>query len=119
MNVIDFIRESAVFMARDRPDVYTNDLAARELSHAIDVLRESGMPVGCVMFTSYTLQRTEDDGVEELLLTRKLSSVLLCEEEESCLVFGFTPEVELPSVDSIQPDEHYDEEGLDGDDEPW
>lgn len=119
MNVIDFIRESAAFMAKDRPDVYTPELAVRELTQAIEVLRESELPVGCVMFTSYLLNRTMDDGVEEFLLTRKLSSVLLCEEEYSCLVFGFSDEVQLPSIHDVQPEDDYFEEGLDDDPETW
>lgn len=114
MNVIDFIRESATFMARDRPDVYSPELAVRELTQAIEVLRQADSPVGCVMFTSYLLNRIDDDGVEEFLLTRKLSSVLVCEEESACLVFAFTDEVNLPSVNDVQ-----DQEGLDDDDEPW
>jgi len=114
MNVIDFIRESATFMAKDRPDIYTPELAVRELTEAIEVLRVSDLPVGCVMFTSYLLNRVMDDGVEEFLLTRKLSSVLVCEEEFSCLVFAFTPEVNLPSVNDVQ-----GEEDLDDEDEPW
>lgn len=119
MNVIDFIRESASFMAKDRPDIYTPELAVMELDHAIEVLRGSGMTVGCVMFTSYVLNRVEEDGVEEFLLTRKLSSVLLCEEEDSCLVFGFTDAVLLPSINDVQPDEYLDDDPLDDDDEQW
>lgn len=102
MNVIDFIRENATFMAKDRPDVYTPDLAVRELTQAIEVLREHDLGYGCVMFTSYMLSRIVDDGVEEFLLTRKLSSVLVCEEENSCLVFAFTPEINLPDVNEAQ-----------------
>ena len=114
MNVIDFIRETAEFMANDRPDVYSPELAVRELTQAIEVLRDSNLPVGCVMFTSYLLNRVLDDGVEEFLLTRKVSSVLVCEEEESCLVFGFTDEINLPNINHVGPDE-----GLDDDDEAW
>lgn len=114
MNVIDFIRESAVFMSVDRPDIYSPDLAVRELTEAIEVLRQADKEYGCVMFTSYVLSRIFDDGVEEFLLTRKLSSVLVCEDEQACLVFAFTPEVNLPSVFDGDPDQ-----GLDDDDDSW
>ena len=115
MNLIDFIRESASYIAKDRGDVYTPELAVQELDHAIETLREHDLPYGCVMFTSYMLSRIMDDGVEEFLLTRKVSSAIVCEEESACLVFAFTPEVNLPSVNDPQGDD----EPLDDDDETW
>lgn len=105
MNVIDFIRESAVYMARDRPDIYDAALAVRELTAAMDTLREADLAYGCVMFTSYLLSRVMDDGVEEFMLTRKISSVLVCEEESACLVFSYSPEVELPGINDEQDDQ--------------
>lgn len=113
MDVIDFIRESAMFMAKDRPDVYTPELAVRELTQAIEVLREHNLEYGCVMFTSYMMSRVMDDGVEEFLLTRKLSSVLVCEDEQLCLVFAFTPDVNLPSIFEGNPDD------IDDTDDSW
>lgn len=114
MNVIDFIRESATYMSQDRPDVYSPELAVKELDHAIETLRGHGLEFGCVMFTSYLLSRMMDDGVEEFLLTRKVSSAIVCEEEAECLVFGYTDQVNLPSVF----DASDDEESLD-DDDTW
>lgn len=112
MNVIDFVRESATFMAKDRPDVYDEAGAARELAQAMEILRESDLTYACVTFTSYMLARIMDDGVEEFLLTRKLASVLVCEEEQSCLVFGYTDALSLPSVSDPQ-------DPLDEDDDSW
>lgn len=112
MNVIDFIRETAIFMAKDRPDVYTQDTAAMELSDAIEYLRSADGVYGCALFATYMLSRVEEDGVEEFLFTRKVSSVIVCEEEEGCITYSYVDDVALPSIF----DEQFD---LDDDDETW
>lgn len=107
MNVIDFIRETAIFMAADRPDVYDVPTAVAELTVAIDSLREltdADQPFAAIMFTSYLLARLEDDGVEEFILTRKLSSMILFEEEEQFGVYSHHPQIDLPSVLDDQDD---------------
>ena len=116
MNLIDFMRETAEFMAVDRPDVYTVELAVKELDHAIETLRHCDLPYGCVMFTSYMLSRIQDEEMEEFLLTRKVSSAIIDSEEGDCLVFAYTDAVNLPSVNDPQLGE---DEPLDDDDDTW
>ena len=98
MDVIDFIRESAVFIAKDRPDVYTEELAVIELHAAMDAMREKTYHFSCISFTSYLLCRVIEDGVEEFILSRKLSSLLLFEDEEACRVYSHHPQVDLPDI---------------------
>lgn len=101
MNVIDFIRESALFMTKDRPDVYPDAAsAAAELTSVIEALRQydEHKMFSCIVFTSYLLARIEADGVEEFMLTRKLSSLILFEEEEHCSVYSHHDQINLPSV---------------------
>lgn len=90
MNVIDWMRESARYMAADRPDIYTPATACTELFRYVEFLRKLDMPFNWVSFSSYILIRQMDDGVEEFDLTRKLSSVSLFPEEEDVLVFSHT-----------------------------
>lgn len=101
MNVIDFIRESSIFMSKDRPDIYPSAAsAANELTSVIEALRqaEETTMFSCIVFASYLLARIEQDGVEEFMLTRKLSSLILFEEEEQCSVYSHHDQINLPSV---------------------
>ena len=103
MNTIDFLRESATFLVADRPDVYDHETAVEELSVAMDTLRESENTdrFTCIMFTSYAMMRLYVDGVEEFILTRKLSSVLVFEEEAEVSAYSYHPNIELqPPLDS-------------------
>lgn len=97
MNVIDFLRESADYLVADRPDVYDHETAVEELSVAMDSLRDANIePFSCMMFTSYALMRIYMEGVEEFLLSRKLSSVVLFAEEAQAGAYSYTDEIDLP-----------------------
>lgn len=111
MDVIDFIRETAIYMAKDRPDIYTEDTAANELSDAIEYLRGADGIYGCALFASYMLSRVEEEGLEEFLFTRKVSSVIVCEEEEECIAYSYGDEVKLPSIFD-EPDDLDDDTNL-------
>lgn len=109
MNVIDFIAQSARYIANERPNIYESaSEAAHDLTTALDVLRDSGDPQGMCMFSGYALLRFEDDGVEEFFLTKKLASLALFEEEEVCRAYGW--------VEGIELDDPFDE-GIDEPDE--
>lgn len=89
MNLIDFMRESAAFLSKDRPDVYpTEEVALSELSRLMDMIADGDQ--GWVSFTSYVLFRHEEDGVTDWELTRKLSSCTLFQPEGECLVLSYT-----------------------------
>lgn len=106
MNTIDFIRETAIYMANDRPDVYDVETAVDELSVAMDILRdEAESPVESLFFTSYILTRVWDDGVEEFTLSRRLSSVVIVEEEESVTAFAYSDDVDLPHILDMELDD--------------
>lgn len=90
MNVIDWLKESAKYMAVDRPDIYSTETALRDLSNYVELLRQVDLPYNWVSFSSYVLLRHVDDGIEEFDLVRKLSSVSLFPEEEINLVFSHT-----------------------------
>ena len=86
-------------MANDRPDVYDVPTAVEEISTAIDCLREVGEAAfEAVTFTSYVLARILDDGAEEFMLSRKISGLLICEEEEDVRAFGYDRSVGLPHI---------------------
>lgn len=103
MNMTDLFRESAVFMAKDRPDVYTAESAMEDLIRIHDDLAQYDGPAWC-SFASYILFKHVEEGMTEWNLTRKLSSASLFPEENTTLVYGHTDgsgvlsrSVELPS----------------------
>lgn len=99
-NTIDFLRETAKIMTEDRPDVYDEEGAVEELSTAMDSLREDWDTLfGCIMFASYVLIRIFDDGMEEFMLSRKMTGLAICEEEEDVRAYSYLPEWEgLPFI---------------------
>lgn len=102
LSVIDWLRESAKFMADDRPDIYNFESALYDLSDAVEQLRtlDNGYITNTFLFTSYSLIRIADaEGVEEFILSRKLSSVTLFTPEDDCLVLSHTDKISLPKVD--------------------
>lgn len=87
----------------DRPDVYDYETAVEELSVAMDTLREANIePFSCLLFTSYALMRIYLEGVEEFILSRKLSSVIVFEQEAQVGAFSYHPDIDLPNpVDNL------------------
>jgi hypothetical protein len=89
MNVIDFLRESAKFLALDRPDLYTEETAMDELDRIMNQMRD--IPgSGATSFTDYYLLRYTEEGLEEWDLVRKLSSVVSYDDEPGVWVCSFT-----------------------------
>lgn len=108
-NSIDFIRGSAAFMVSDRPDLYTHDLAVRDLSQAMEDLRSTNKVVSFVSFSSYVLARILDLelDVEEFILAKKLSGLQICLPEADVRAYSYGPVDSLPHV-SIVPDDETD-----------
>ncbi len=98
MSAIDFVRETAIFMANDRPDLYTAEAAVDELWEQIEALRDMDMSFGFVSFASYYITREWDEGVESFTFLRKISGYLLCEEEEDSRAFSYDVEMNLPHI---------------------
>lgn len=99
MNAIDFIRESAKVLTDYRPDVYDVETAVEELSTSMDQLRSFDIPVASIMFTSFILTRLVDDGVEEFILSHKLTGLFICEEEEDVQSYAFDESITgLPHI---------------------
>lgn len=88
-NIIDFMRESAKFMAADRPDVYTPESALDDLSQMMIRMRDQGGD-GISSFASYMLIRHEEDGLEEWDLVRKLSTAVIDYDDPEAMVYSHT-----------------------------
>lgn len=88
-NIIDFMRESAKFMASDRPDVYTPESALDELSQMMVRMREQDDD-GITGFASYMLIRHIEDGLEEWDLVRKLSTAVIDYDDPEAMVYSHT-----------------------------
>ncbi len=99
MNTLDWLSESAKYMAQDRPDIYTVSSAIDELSRLMESLRNLAIaPVASMMFTSYVLTRIVEEDMEEFMLSRKLTGLCIFEQEEVVQVFAYEDSIGLPSV---------------------
>lgn len=78
---IDFLRETARYMAKDRPDIYDEPTALHDLSETMERMREIDGPTW-TSFASYLLYKhVEDDVMEEWFFTRKITSMAIYEPE--------------------------------------
>lgn len=101
MNVIDFMKATADFMAEDRPDLYTPESALDEMTQVMDALRAGDQNFNVIMFASYVFIRIVDEGMEDFLFSKKISGLMLDHLEEKVGVYGFTEDVNLPHVSQI------------------
>jgi hypothetical protein len=105
LTVIDWLRESARFMARDRPDLFDEDTAMQVLDKYMNQMRE--LPgAGATSFEDYMLLRYVEPGIEEWDLVRRLSSIVSFEDEDNVWVYSHTHDsdalalgVDLPAVE--------------------
>lgn len=83
--------------------MYDQETAVEELSVAMDTLRDANVqPFSALMFSSYALMRIYMEGVEEFILSRKLSSVVVFEREGEVGAFSYHPDIDLPDpVDNL------------------
>lgn len=93
-NTIDFLRESAKYMATDRPDLYTPESALGELSVTMDKMRDIDGP-GWTTFASFMLFKhieefDDNEDVEEWFFMRRISSMAIFPSEGEVQVFGYT-----------------------------
>lgn len=105
MNVVDWIRETARYMAETRPEVYaTHEAAMDELVTEMEYLRnEHGeQNLSAIMSGGFVMVRlVEAPGMEEFQICRFLSSVTLFLPEEECLVIAGIDDIDLPGSESL------------------
>jgi hypothetical protein len=98
-NAIDFIRESAVYMVKQRPDIYDHTEAVADLIRAMDDLRDDPRRDSVKFFSSFMLVRSVEDGCEEYVLGQKLSAFVRFEQEAEATAYTFVEDIDLPAVD--------------------
>jgi hypothetical protein len=99
MNMIDWLRATAEWMRKDRPDLFeTNADALNALNDMVESVRISTGAREGVETGGYVLLRSEDDGVEDWTLSKKISSFVLFPEDDEAEAFGWVKEVDLPNV---------------------
>lgn len=93
LNVIDWLRETGAWIAKDRPDIYDAEGAVEELSEFMDVMRNTPGD-GLTSFGDYMLIRhyDEENDIEEWDLVRKISSVVNYFGDGEVWVAGYTEE---------------------------
>ena len=100
MNMIDWLRASAEWMVKDRPENYASaSHALSALNDMVETIRinpdeRAGIEIGGLI-----LLRSHDDGVEEWTLSKKISSFVVFEEEGEADAYGWTKEVDLPNIE--------------------
>ena len=104
MNVIDFMKAGAEFLAKDRPDLYSStEDALAELTHVMESMRDNDNKVA--LFSSYVMLWLPDNDGDEWILTRKIATVLT-DNGGDAVAYGWTKDsgvlkygVSLPDVD--------------------
>jgi hypothetical protein len=114
MNVPDWIRGTAEYMAKVRSDIYDYERAHAELVDHMEHLREEHGEdaISAIMSGSFIMLRlVEDEGQEEFQVAQYISSVTTFQPEEECVVIGNTRlGVNLPGPND--PGETFSDEGL-------
>jgi hypothetical protein len=107
------MRETSAYMAKDRPDLYTHELALAELTQVIEDLRTGTKNFNILMFSSYVFIRMVQEDVEDFLFTRKVAGMLLDHDEEKVGIYGYTRDVNLPYIGDMEAEDF----GMDGESE--
>jgi hypothetical protein len=103
-NVIDWLKVTGRYMVDNHPELYQDVPEAIEaLSNTLETLRDTGWEQATILFGPYLMYRVEEDGVEEVFMTQKLSSLAIFAPEGICRAYGWVEEIELddPLDDSL------------------
>lgn len=93
MTVPEWIKGTADYMVKARPDIYDYDRASAELIQHMEYLRTEHAEdtLSSIMSGSFIMLRiVEDEGTEEFQIAQYVSSVVTFQPEEDCLVIGNT-----------------------------
>jgi len=98
-NVLDWLRASAEFMAKDRPDVFKSTADALNALISMKEKLDSVEDAAVVSTAGFELNRVfEDEGVVDYRLTRIISSATIFEQEDEVIVAGWTKDSGTLSV---------------------
>lgn len=109
MNTVpQWIKGTADYMVKARPDIYDYDSASRQLIEHMDYLRGNytDEALSSIMTGGFIMLRiVEDEGTEEFQIAQFVSMVVTFQPEEDCLVIGNTDiGVELPGSNELPED---------------
>lgn len=101
MNTIEWLNRSAEYMFFESPHIYDNTFAAvADLDTHMNFLRTQTSNAS-ISFGDYILARVSQEGFEEFLLTRKVSTLAIFEEDGVVEAYGHSPDIDLPFPDDL------------------
>lgn len=106
MNVIDWLRESAAYMASTRPEVYTHESALEQLTSQMEELRTKYGEVSPAMLMSggfILIRLVVDEGIEEFQLAQLVSGAATFFPEEDVMVYRGIVDIDLPHITDAFP----------------
>lgn len=99
MNTIEWLNRTADYMFFDSPHIYDNTFAAvADLDTHMNFLRTQPTNAS-ISFGNYILARVNQQGFEEFLLTKKVSTLAIFEDEGMVEAYGHDIDVDLPFPD--------------------
>ena len=97
MNVTKFLRESARFMAKDRPDIWSERTAFETLTRwYADLMGET--EDGEISTGGFALSKREYDGIIEYELSRKVATFTIFQEENVTDIMDWTTNGTLVNI---------------------
>lgn len=90
MDVSNFLKESARFMAADRPDIWNEESAFHTLVDWYSKLSDDEHENGEICSGGFGLSKRSEDGLIEYELNRKITQFNIYQEEEETSVFDWT-----------------------------
>lgn len=101
MNTIDWLNRTAEYMFFESPHIYESTFAAvADLDVHMNFLRTQPGNAS-ISFGEYILARVSQEGFEEFLLTRKVSTLAIFEEDGIVEAYSHCIDVDLPFPDEM------------------
>lgn len=105
MNLIDWMRATAEWMAADRPDAFDSAAdALNQLELWMEQVRYDPIYLAGIESGGYLLTHSDEDGVEEWQLHKTITSCAIFQPENEVLALGHTHGSQAISVHPGLPD---------------
>lgn len=101
MNTIEWLNRTAEFMLFDSPHIYDDEFEAiADLDTHMNFLRTQTTNAS-ISFGNYILARVAQEGFEEFLLTKKVTTLAIFEYDGTVEAYGHDPDIDLPMPDDL------------------
>lgn len=101
MNTIEWLNRTAEYMLFDSPHVYEDEFqAVADLDRHMNFLRTKPNNAS-ISFGNYIMARVAQEGFEEFLLTKKVTTLGIFEYDGKVEAYGHDPDIDLPLPDDL------------------